>query len=44
MSGKYQRGRQNMRDSYLWETNKGWFKEGEWGGQGDWVTGTEGGT
>ena len=41
MSGKYQRGRQNMRDSQLWEMNKGQWK-GRWaGGWGDWVMGTE---
>ena len=42
MSGKSQKGRQNMRDSKLWEMNKGWWK-GRWArGGGDWVTGTEG--
>ena len=44
MSGKYQKERQNMRDSQLWEMNQGSWK-GRWaGGWDDWVTGTEGGT
>ena len=44
MSGKYQRGGQKMRDTKLWETNKGQWK-GMWVGRwGDCVKGTEGGT
>ena len=41
MSGKYQRGRQNMRDS----SNSGKrTRGGGKGGGGDWVAGTEVGT
>ena len=43
MSGNYQKGRQNMGDSKLWEKNKGWWKGRKAGCGGDWVTGTKGG-
>ena len=44
MSGKYQKGRQNMRDSLTLGNEQGAVK-GRWAwGWSDWVMGTEGGT
>ena len=42
MGRKYQKRRQNMEDSLLWEMNRGWWKGRRAGGGGDWGVGTEG--
>ena len=44
MSGKYQKGRQNMKTPNSGKRTRGGEKGGGQGGEGDWVAGTEGGT